>query len=209
LNVAAKSLAEKALEFWGQDDIGTPLTKRIQIYYFGDHDPSGYSIEKSAKDTLALLLKRDHGWEESDIHWDNEGQDPQSTYGELGSRGIEDEWGSAFGFAPYQIYWQRVGIMHDDLDTYDLIRLPIKEGVLNEDTGKNEGGDTSAKKFKELFEDSSCAELDALPTSALRSRVRAACRRDISPPMWLKAGREQIGDRKRIDRGIKAMAASI
>ncbi|MFL6437729.1 MAG: hypothetical protein ACJ71Q_09130 [Terriglobales bacterium] len=38
------------------------VDRNLYIYYFGDHDPSGYCIERSARDRLIYLLLDEFGW---------------------------------------------------------------------------------------------------------------------------------------------------
>jgi hypothetical protein len=43
------------------------VNKNLYIYYFGDHDPSGYCIEDSARTRLVQLLLDEFGWSPADV----------------------------------------------------------------------------------------------------------------------------------------------
>lgn len=43
------------------------VDRNLYIYYFGDHDPSGYCIERSARDRLIHLLLDEFDWTPADV----------------------------------------------------------------------------------------------------------------------------------------------
>jgi hypothetical protein len=43
------------------------VTKNLYVYYFGDHDASGYSIERSARQRLVELLLDEFHWTPADV----------------------------------------------------------------------------------------------------------------------------------------------
>lgn len=44
-----------------------PANKNLYIYYFGDHDPGGYTIEAAARERLIHLLIDEFGWSPGDV----------------------------------------------------------------------------------------------------------------------------------------------
>lgn len=70
-----------------------------------------------------------------------------------------------------QFEWQRVGLLAEDFDAFNLARVPVKPT------------DTRAKVFLSKFGDRA-AEVDALPPDILGRRIRAAVETFIEPTAW-------------------------
>ena len=67
--------------------------------------------------------------------------------------------------------WSRLGVVEDDFDEHDLIELPVK------------ATDNRARTFWEEHGER-CAEVDALPPTELRRRVREAIESHIDQDRW-------------------------
>ncbi len=106
----------------------TKTGKRVEIAYFGDHDPSGVCIEDTSFERL---------------------------YGEFGA----------------EFEWRRYGLDPEDLDEFNLARIPVK------------ATDRRTKAFLSKFGDHA-AELDALPPAELEKRIREAIEEHIDRDRW-------------------------
>lgn len=71
------------------------------------------------------------------------------------------------------VVWTRLGVNQADFDDWDLLPLKIKKD------------DKRASKFRDEHGDK-CAELDAIPSSELRRRVRDAIESHIPQDEWVK-----------------------
>jgi hypothetical protein len=71
------------------------------------------------------------------------------------------------------VVWRRLAVDEDDIANFDLLPLAVK------------ATDTRARRFIEEHGDE-CAELDALPSSELRRRVRDAIESHIPQEEWAK-----------------------
>jgi hypothetical protein len=81
------------------------------------------------------------------------------------------------------VYWTRLGVVCQDFDAFDLVCLPVKEK------------DMRARGFiQEHGHD--CAEVDALPPSELRRRVREAIERHIDPKRWARLRRTEAAEQE-------------
>ena len=68
--------------------------------------------------------------------------------------------------------WQRLGVLAEDFEEFDLISLPVKNS-------------SRAKEFVKKY-GTSCAEVDALPPDELRGRVRDTIESHIEQEQWQK-----------------------
>lgn len=140
------SFAGEIADEWKQID------KPIIAYYLGDYDPSGFDLERDVFEKIKRYGGL-RGW----------------PYHGTAADFAEDYDGGDFRVG--EICWQRLGVLCEDFDRYDLIRLPAKRT------------DTRYRQFvAEYGED--CAELDAIPPTELRQRGDAAIQRHIDQDRW-------------------------
>lgn len=143
------------------------IQKPIFIYYFGDHDPSGYSIEDSARNRLQSLL-----WTLAPLGSKN--QKVILDVAKFPSDYDADDSTHVAGI----IEWERLGFKHRDLNRTDIIPLEAKQS------------DTNYPKFLTRFDgDSRAAELDALPTDVIRARMEQTINDHIDQAAWKRLQR--------------------
>ena len=76
------------------------------------------------------------------------------------------------GAAGHQVFaWRRLGVVGEDFGLHDLIRLPVKSKDKR-----------SAGFIRECGRD--CAEVDALPATEVRRRVKVAIESHIDMERW-------------------------
>ncbi|MBL8796938.1 MAG: hypothetical protein JNM56_23760 [Planctomycetia bacterium] len=130
------------------------IRKPIFAYYVGDFDPSGFDLERDLREKLERYSDKTCI---PNLQYLDEHLD-------LVSRG------AAFSTSTFQ--WNRVGVLEEDFGDYDLIRLPVK------------ATDKRAAKFVDKYGEDSCAEVDAIPPSDLRERVREVIEAHIDQDEW-------------------------
>lgn len=120
------------------------IRKPIFAYYLGDFDPSGFDIERDLREKLERYSDRPV--------WDSPRHQAEMVY-------------------PGVTYWQRLGVLPEDFEVFDLVRLPIKTK------------DSRASGFIDRFGDAG-AEIDAIPPTELRRRVEDAIDGHIDAERW-------------------------
>lgn len=115
--------------------------KNVIIYYFGDFDPSGLSIEETSRRKL-------------------------------------EAWGAKFT-------WVRAGLLLEDFDRFNLIRIPVK------------AGDSRAKAFLSKFD--RAAELDALKPAELERRIRESIENHIDRERWNRMVSVEKAEKESLD----------
>lgn len=83
-------------------------------------------------------------------------------------------------------FWVRLGVTANDFEDFDLIPLPVKNS------------DTRAAKF--LREHRQCAEVDALPPSELRRRVRQAIEQHVDAEEWHRLQAVESAEQETLNR---------
>lgn len=86
--------------------------------------------------------------------------------------------------------WERLGIVPDDFDAFDLIRLPVKRSDCRAAAFVRENG-------------TACSEVDALPPVELRRRVREAIVSHIDPERWRRLETAERLERESLDRFVE------
>lgn len=74
-------------------------------------------------------------------------------------------------YSQRQFHWHRLGVREEDFSSHGLIRLPVKTK------------DKRAKGFLNVY-GNRCAEIDALPPTELRNRVREAILSHVDHAAW-------------------------
>lgn len=85
--------------------------------------------------------------------------------------------------------WQRLGVRPQDFDLLDLIRLPVKTT------------DNRAAKFVDLHGDD-CAEIDAIPPTELRRRVREAIESHVDQESWERLRAVEEAEKETLERFV-------
>ena len=94
----------------------------------------------------------------------------------------------------HQVSWQRLGVIDTDFNDHDLIRLPIKVK------------DVRAKGFREAHGDSG-AEIDAIPPSELRRRVREAIEQHIESERWERLRHVEELERETMRQALSSLGS--
>jgi len=116
---------------WGIGEDWRKIEKPIHALYIGDHDPSGYGIEKSIRENLVKFSGRD------------------------------------------DFTWERLAVKADQFEQFNILPLAVKHK------------DKRAAGFIKLYGEA-CAEVEAVPASALRDMVRDAIESHIPQDQWAK-----------------------
>jgi hypothetical protein len=119
------------------------IDKPIFCYYLGDFDPSGFDLERDIREKLKRYCGK------------------KRWYGDGCENDLGPEHDVAYqrGLGPGDVFFRRIAVNEDDFIEFDLLPLAVKKK------------DTRARKFIEEYGDQ-CAELDAIPSSELRRRVK-------------------------------------
>lgn len=146
------------------------IQKPIYIYYFGDHDPSGYSIEDSARERLGNLLKRCTLGDPSYQHIID-----INTVSEEELNGWQEKFDGGL------IYWRRLGFLSTDFDHEFEFEDSDRRQVLRL---KAKRSDHNFNNFVERFGSDDAAELDALPMDVIRNRVEQTILSHVDKGRW-------------------------
>jgi hypothetical protein len=82
------------------------------------------------------------------------------------------------GLLGSNVLWERLAVREDDFYEHELVRLPVKRS------------DMRARAFVEEYGED-CAEVDAIPPTELRQRVREAIEGHIDPDRWARLRRPE------------------
>ncbi|MBI1914518.1 MAG: hypothetical protein HYS12_07240 [Planctomycetes bacterium] len=88
--------------------------------------------------------------------------------------------------------WQRLGVRRTDFKAFDLVALPVKPS------------DKRSRGFVAKFGDK-CAELDALPPTELRDRVRSAIHEHIDWESWQRLERVEQAEQETLNKFVKSL----
>jgi len=148
------------------------IRKPIYIYYFGDHDPSGYSIEDSARERLDNLLSQQHQPRDKYVlDCTAIAQDNQLAWNErFNSDGSTDF-----------IYWRRLGFLPEDFSSEFDFEDGSRREVLRLRAKRS---DNNYQKFVARFGSDDAAELDSLPMAEIRNRVEQTILSHINQAEW-------------------------
>lgn len=113
--------------------------KDVRIFYIGDHDPSGVSIQSDIENRLRDSMVR-LGWSDDDVL-------PLIT---------------------------RLAIHAEDIEAFNLPALKVKDSDSRSDTFREQHGHE-------------CVELDALPPTELRQRIKNAVEDVLDLEKWNRA----------------------
>jgi hypothetical protein len=92
--------------------------------------------------------------------------------------------------------WRRLGILEEDFEEHDLLVLPVKRT------------DRRANGFLEKYGDA-CAEIDALPATELRARVRRAIESHIDQERWAKLQKIEEAEKSTWLKSMKLLGKAI
>lgn len=142
-----------------------PLFSKIKkpkiVFYLGDHDPSGQDIERDLRERVTTKL---------------EAARRASFLTEL-AKASDDHHQSLidkFNFSEVPFSLERLAIFAEDIKKFKLPPLRIKDS------------DSRARQFcKQHGRD--CVELDALPPSELRRRIRSVVEAEMDMEAWKRA----------------------
>jgi len=91
-----------------------------------------------------------------------------------------------------EVAWERLGVLPEDFETFDLLRLAPKKK------------DPNLRRFYARgFHD--CAELDAIPAPALRDRLRAAIERHIPADEWARLQQVEALEKQTVERVFRRL----
>ncbi len=100
------------------------------------------------------------------------------------------EYGDAVAGSAFA--WRRLGVRQEDFDELDLIRLPVKKS------------DNRAKGFIATWGED-CAEIDAIPPSELRRRVKEAIEEHIDVDRWNRLITVEQAEQETLNRFVEGM----
>jgi hypothetical protein len=173
------------------------IRKPIFLYYAGDFDASGFDIERDLVEKLRrytgseahrlldheVLQRITEAAANEDFEEAIELGLNESGVGAIAGHGLGVRAGDvAFVNAAtgFPIYFTRLGVRAEDFDELDLLPLDVK------------ASDTRARSFRRSHGER-CAEIDAIPPTELRARVRQAITQHIDQFRWARLKRvEQI-----------------
>jgi hypothetical protein len=148
---------------------------RIYVFYIGDFDPSGLTIEDAAQ----------------------RGNDKE---GNRGTEGLLDILQNRHGWTARQcaesIVWKRIVVTQEDFENSDLApyRISVKDAGYDEETGKcRKGHDPRAEKYKAKYGDQ-CLEAEALEVlrdGEIADRLDIAISGAIDMDAWTASKRKQ------------------
>jgi hypothetical protein len=155
------------------------IDKPVFCYFLGDFDPSGFDLQRDIQEKLARYC-------------------PDRTLYDDRSDFLSDADGDLSSIFRYctkrDIIFHRVGVIASDFEEFNLIPLKVKKD------------DTRANKFRSEH-GNRCAELDALPSTELRRRVRSIIESHIEPHRdeWERLQRVEAEERNTLDQFIAGM----
>jgi hypothetical protein len=172
---ASVSFAGEIADQWAR------IEKPIYAYYVGDFDPSGFDIERDLREKLERYSGREIWTEEEHPRYVEEILD-------LGCDLSRAVW------------WKRLGVIEQDFDAYDLVRLPLK---------RDKNGKYSDKRTAGFIEEHGydCAEIDAIPPSELRRRVEQAILSHIDQERWARLQEIEAAEQDTLNTYVESLAA--
>ena len=128
------------------------IDKPVFAYYLGDHDPSGYDLERDLTDKLRRYSSAD-------------------------------------------FTWQRLGVNAEDVVAWQLIPLKAKK---------------SDRRYRSFVREhgTHCAEVDAIPATELRARVRQAIEQHIPKQQWRKLIRVEQTEKETFEEALGSLHRS-
>jgi hypothetical protein len=150
-------------------DLWAEVEKPIFAYYLGDYDPSGFDIERDLREKLARY---------SALHCHPVNAELTEWHGEVQKEARAGRGGSSGGY----FFWVRLAVRAEDFEGHGLIELPVK---MKDQRARGFIGRHGRR----------CAEVDALPPTELRRRVREAIVAHIDTPRW-----ERLQETERLEQ---------
>jgi hypothetical protein len=155
------------------------IDKPIFAYYVGDFDPSGFDLERDLREKLERYSGKAHLSRAYFGGWDED----------LIAFLERQRWAESGAVA-----WVRLAVHRTDFEEHDLIALPVKTD------------DKRAKGF--LAEHGNrCAEVDALPPTELRDRVRRAIESHVDTKRWNRLRQVEAKEQESINRIVQGRAS--
>lgn len=171
------SFAHEIAETWNQID------KPIFCYFLGDFDPSGFDLQRDIRDKLERYSDK--------VCWFGDGTKDDEKGVEYNAK-LDQYLLENMGRGC--VHFRRVGVVDRDFDDFNLLPLRIKKT------------DRRAAKFREEHGDR-CAELDAIPSSELRRRVRSIIDAHITNrDEWERLQRIEEAERETLEKTICGLA---
>ena len=161
------SFAHEIAELWNSID------KPIFAYYLGDHDASGYDLERDLREKMGRYCDK-YDW--------YQGRDPDAP--------DQEPW----NWTCNVFSWRRIAINGQDIDDFDLIPLEPKKSDRRYQTFVRAHGER-------------CVELDALPPTELRRRVKEAIERHIPQDEWKRLQKVEQIEKKSFETVLQQMAS--
>jgi hypothetical protein len=135
------------------------ITKPIKVFFLGDHDPSGVDIERDVAARVNRRIPR---------------RVTPVTFLNHHHATMQDLLNATLRSLADNIIPQRLAIFKEDIKLFNLPPLRIK------------ASDTRSTRFAKTH-GQDCVELDALPPSELRQRIRTAVESVMDKQAWLRA----------------------
>ncbi|MGE0481623.1 MAG: hypothetical protein AB7Q17_14240 [Phycisphaerae bacterium] len=120
--------------------------------------------------------------------------DPSGFDIERDARAKLERW-SGKRFDGRAMEWRRLGVVAADFEAFDLLPLPVK------------ASDVRAQAFARTH-GTRCAEIDALPPTELRRRVREAIEETIDRDEWERLRTIEAAERETLDTVTRTWGAS-
>jgi hypothetical protein len=153
------------------------IDKPIFCYFMGDFDASGFDLERDIREKLQRYC-------------------PNRTFMPVDDEYGLDEldcWRNSLNRADEAIF-HRIAIVDSDFEEFDLLPLAVK------------ATDTRARNFREQHGDR-CAELDAIPSTELRRRVKEIIEShiDVERDEWERLQGVEAEEKQTLDTFIAGM----
>jgi hypothetical protein len=108
-------------------------------------------------------------------------------------------WTSGSDKTDADIYWVRLGVLEEDFDEFDLVRLPLK---------RNKHGELSDMRAAGFIAEHGehCAEIDAIPPTELRRRVEEAILTNVDRDAWTRLQQIEAAEQETLNGFVKSLA---
>lgn len=175
------SFAHEIASTWNE------IEKPIFCYFLGDFDPSGFDLQRDIREKLERYCGK--------AYWFGDGLDKDDAAVRNGGSTVAEQ--DAYYrevLNAKNVLFRRIAVVESDFDEFDLLPLAVKKK------------DKRADKFRALYGDR-CAELDAIPSTELRRRVRDIIEThiDVRRDEWERLQQVEAEERKTLDKFIAGM----